>query len=808
MLLMAAAVAAATAVIDVERNPVRRHPAVHIPTTGPQQLIVKLHAANAVPGVAVDAVAPVAVEAGAAARLSALGVRTGLSLEGQRSITDNIHVVHVAGTGGEAVEEILARLRADPEVQYAELDQYRFVHAMPNDTLYSEQWYLMPPSPAMPSAIDAQTAWTTTTGSAGLVIADIDTGVVFDHPDLMPVSGGGRLLPGYCFISDPVIANNSSCPGPEASDPGDWVTQADLSTSECVNAGVTNTSVSSWHGTRVAGILGAITNNGMGIAGTTWAGKLLPVRAVGVCGGLDSDIISGMLWAAGIAVSGAPINTTPANVINLSLGGSGACPADWQDAISQVTARGVLIVASAGNESGPMDTPANCTGVAGVVGLRQAGTKVGYSSLGPQASLGAPAGNCVNNPSDTAPCIDSLITTTNLGAQGPSTNDYTGQYYCDPTTGSYTNGNCTIGNNQYRTYNLGTSFSAPQVAGVGALMLAVNAKLNSCQLISRLKEGALPFPQSSVGATTQPPMCPSADPNTGECICTNDGQTCGAGMANAPGALAAALRPIAAVAVPASVSPGQVVQLKATGSAAVTGHALSTFGWSNAGGLNLTIQDANTSTASVTLPSCGLATVALTVTDDAGRQDTAQVVISPTSVTTTAPASAGQTACSVTAPPVQVAVCPASGSVQAGGGTQSFAATLASTSDTSVVWQVNGIDGGNASVGTISSSGVYTPPASLPASGTVTVTAVSAADNSATASAKLTITPPPGSGGGGGALDWLTLLGAACAVVRRRARKTLQTVSAARRSAATSASAWFATLVTCGRLTKPWIIPR
>ena len=809
LLLMAAAVAAATAVIDVERNPVRHRPAAHSATTGTLPIIVKLRAPSAGPGIgAANAVAPGAIapadaapatgESAAAARLSALAERTGLSVERYRSITDDIHVLHVARTGGgESTQELLVRLRADPEVQYAELDQYRFVHSVPNDTLYSEQWYLMPPSPAMPSAIDAQTAWNTTTGSAGIVIADIDTGVRFDHPDLLSVSSGGRLLPGYCFISDAVIANTSSCPGPDASDPGDWVTQADLSTPECVNAGVTLTSVSSWHGTRVAGILGALSNNNTGIAGTTWAGMLLPVRAVGVCGGLDSDIISGMLWAAGIAVSGAPVNTTPASIINLSLGGSGACPAFWQDAINQVTAKGVLIVASAGNESGPIDAPANCSGVAGVVGLRQAGTKVGYSSLGPQAALGAPAGNCVNTPSDTAPCIDSLVTTTNLGSAGPGVNDYTGQYYCDQTTGSYAN--CPIGANQYRTYNLGTSFAAPQIAGIGALMRTVNAKLNSCQLISRLKEGALPYPQSSVGETTQPPLCPNAAAGTGECICTRDGQTCGAGMANAPGALAAALRPIAAVAVPAAVSAGQVVQLTATGSAAVTGHTISTFGWSNAGGLNLTIQNPNTSTASVTLPSCGLATVALTVTDDAGRQDTAEVVISPTSVTTAAPASAGQTACSATAPAVQVALCPASASVPTGG-TQGFAATLANTSDTSVVWQVNGVDGGNATVGTISSTGVYTAPASMPASG-VTVTALSAADNAATASANLTITPPPGSGGGGGALDWLTLLGAACAVV-------LHSVSAARKSAATSASAWFATAVTCGRLTKPWIIPR
>ena len=769
MLLMAAAVAAAAVAIDVERNPVRRHPAAQIPGIGSQQLIVKLRAAGAAPGVAaVNAAAPLVGESGTAARLDALAARTGLSLERYRSITDDIHVMHVGGAGGESAQEMLARLRADPQVQYAELDQYRFVHSVPNDSLYSEQWYLMPPSAAMPSAIDAQTAWSTSTGSTGLVIADIDTGVRFDHPDLLSASSGGRLLPGYCFISDKVIANNSSCPGPDASDPGDWVTQADLSTPECVNAGITLTSVSSWHGTRVAGILAALSNNNLGIAGTTWGPKLLPVRAVGVCGGLDSDIISGMLWAAGIAVSGAPANTSPANVINLSLGGSGACPQSYQDAVDEIAARGVLIVASAGNESGPIDTPANCAGVAAVVGLRQAGTKVGYSSLGPQAALGAPAGNCINTPSNTAPCIDSLITTTNLGAQGPGVNDYTGQYYCDQSTGSYAN--CPIGTNQYRTYNLGTSFAAPQVAGIGALMRTVNPKLNSCQLIARLKEGALPYPQSSVGETAQPPQCPNAAASTGECICTNDGQTCGAGMANAPGALAAALRPIAAVSVPASVSPGQVVQLKATGSAAAPSHTLSTFAWSNAGGLDISIQNASTSTASVTLPACGLATVALTVTDDAGREDTARVIISPTGVATTAPATAGQAACSVTPPPVEVALCPASAAVPAGGGTQSFAATLANTSDTGIVWQVNGIDGGNATVGTISSTGVYTAPASMPATGVVTVTALAAADNSATASAKLTVTAPPGSGGGGGTLDWLTLLGAACALVRRRAR--------------------------------------
>src|SRR5262249_20126029 len=154
---------------------------------------------------------------------------------------------------------------------------------------------------------------------------------------------------------------------------------------------------SSWHGTRVAGILGAITNNGVGVAGLTWSPQILPVRALGKCGGLDSDIIAGMLWAGGIAVSGAPNNPSPARIINMSLGGAGGCLGSYRDAIGQLTALGVLVVASAGNEGGPVDTPANCPGVAGIAGLRQAGTKVGYSSLGPQIALGAPAGNCGNS---------------------------------------------------------------------------------------------------------------------------------------------------------------------------------------------------------------------------------------------------------------------------------------------------------------------------------------------------------------------------------------------------------------------------
>src|SRR5438067_10104649 len=177
----------------------------------------------------------------------------------------------------------------------------------------------------------------------------------------------------------------------DASDPGDWVVQADLSKPEC-NGGTTSNS--SWHGTRVSGILGAVSNNGVGIAGMTWSAWLLPVRVLGKCGGTDLDIIAGMRWAAGIPVSGAPNNPYPARIENLSLGATSTCPQAYIDVINELAAKGVLVVASAGNEGGPVDAPANCPGVAAVAGLRHAGTKVGYSSLGPEVALSSPAGNC------------------------------------------------------------------------------------------------------------------------------------------------------------------------------------------------------------------------------------------------------------------------------------------------------------------------------------------------------------------------------------------------------------------------------
>jgi serine protease len=503
----------------------------------------------------------------------------------------------------------------------------------------------------------------------------------------------------------------------------------------------------------VAGILGAITDNATGIAGLTWNSWILPVRALGKCGGDDSDIESAMLWAAGIHVDGVPDNPYPAKIENLSIGAPGGCPASYQDVVDQLTQLGVLIVVSAGNDGGPVSAPANCPGVAAIAGLRQAGTKVGYSNLGPEIALGAPAGNC-GTIVPGAPCLYSLDTTYNLGTTTPTTNGYT---------------------NQTNT-NLGTSFSAPIVSGVAALMLSVNANLKSSELITRMQEGSQPFPQTSIDNTSpsQPASChvpaSSTDVQNVECICTLDDSTCGTGMANAPGAVAAALRPIAAISVPATIMAGGNVVLQAAGSAAACNHTITGYQWVSGDPAGHPVSSANAAATTVAAPTSGSFTVTLTVLDDAmpKRTDVASVTISPTAATTTAPSSAASSACLsavAVASPVTVSVSPTTAALQVGMAAQAFTAAVADTTNTAVTWQVNHVPGGNSTVGTISASGVYTPPAMVFGTLTVTVTAISQAVKTQSGSAQVVVTAPPA--GGGGSTDVLMLLATFLALARR-----------------------------------------
>jgi len=786
-----------------ERNPVRSHPV----ELGPQasRLVVgfRASAGNSVTKTirvrAKAQVMSITQAQTSQADVGSLSLRTRVAVSGSRQLTASMHVVFLPKTlYGADVDAVLQQLRADPAVEFADVDERRYPHALPNDPLFfptataSGQWYMQKPSTLTSTsdaaATDAVSAWDITMGSSGTVIADVDSGIRFDHPDLLRAGFGGRLLPGYDFVgqdldassSNPLgtflIANDGDGWDPDPSDPGDWIDSTDLANSSVFPSKNCSAANSSWHGTRVMGVLGALTNNDTGIAGMTWNPYLLPVRALGKCGGLDSDIMVGIQWAVGMHIDGVADNPYPADIINLSLGGTGsACPSSYRNLITQLTNMGVLVVASAGNESGPVDIPANCPGVLAVAGLRNIGTKVGYSSLGPEVGIGAPAGNCVN--SNGGPCLRSIDTTVNEGATIPGANAYTDQ-----------------GNP-----NLGTSFSAPIVSGVAALMRAVNANLTPPQLIARMKASATPYPKPAGVA-----VCVNGSTSSVECACTTS--TCGAGMVNALSAVKAALNPIAALKIPAGFTSGSAT-IDAGGSVAACNATVASYAWSGTAGVHIV---SGAASPAVNVMVSGAGTLTLVVTDSLGNTDTAVVTFNASGATTLAPSVAGTaaSACvadmSVTpaAPTVSAAYSPAGVAANASAtfvltfsNSNGFALTqsgiaVALPAGLSLGTQAPASTCGGAALSlTNTTSSVTLAAADIPAGGSCDisfsvnsatagtyVTSIAANDlmtgpaggNTAPASATLTVTAAGasgastggggGGGGGGGSLDWLDIM--------------------------------------------------
>jgi Subtilase family len=391
------------------------------------------------------------------------------------------------------------------------------------------QWYLRAPAGEVQSSLNVETAWDVGAGGASIVVAVLDTGVRFDHPDLQRAETGGNLLPGYDMVSEVNAANDGDGRDADASDPGDWLTLAELQSGGPFFQCDSPPRDSSWHGTQTSGLIAALTNNGIGIASVGRTMRVLPMRVLGKCGGFDSDIIAGMRWAAGLAVPGIPPNTNPARVINLSLGGDGACQAAYRDVVSEVNAAGAVVVAAAGNSVGhAVGTPANCPGAIAVGGLRHVGTKVGFSDLGPEISISAPAGNCVNTAAG-APCLYPIVTTSNSGLTTPVPDADGGSIYTDSFNRS-----------------LGTSFSAPLVAGTVALMLSAQPALTPAAIQALLRTTARPFPTTGgdngdgtpVLQCAVPPPIGSAQFDQLQCYCTTT--TCGAGIVDAGAAVLSA----------------------------------------------------------------------------------------------------------------------------------------------------------------------------------------------------------------------------------------------------------------------------
>lgn len=671
-----------------------------------------------------------------------LSGRHGIAMTDGSAVDRRAQVVFARGITSAKLAELLSK---DIDVEYAEPDRVRRAQSIPNDPLYPNgqisatpavgQWYLRPPTATNVSAINAEAAWDTTIGSSTVVVAVLDTGIRFDHPDLL-----GKTYPGYDFIGANVtVANDGDGRDADASDPGDWITTAEVNDPaspfyhcNTPDSGTYTGEGSTWHGTQVAGLIGAATDNGIGMASVGRNVMILPVRVLGKCIGYDSDIQAAMKWAAGISIPGVPDNTHPAKVINLSLGGSGSCGSSYQDAVNQVLAQGSTLVISAGNEGLAVTAPANCSGVIAVAGLRHAGTKVGYSSLGTEVAISAPAGNCV---STTGACLNPLLTTTNNGLTMPGTN-----LYSDSSNAS-----------------LGTSFSAPLVSGTVGLMLSANPALTTAQIRAGLQNSARPFPTSSDTTST---LCHA--PNSteqDECVCTTS--TCGAGMLDAAGAVAAAvsLRATPAPTVLVSSSAvdttiGASVTLDGSGTLPPAGRTIANYSWTvESGSSPASFSGVTTNpTATLVTSAPGMVVVKLTVTDSVGSTSFATISIN------------------VGAPPTAAFSPPSSSTTFTAGVTVPLdaSASTATSGRTIVAYQWSITSG--ASIGSLTSSSGQTVSLTTTAAGSITVSLTVTDSAGAVASTNSTFTvgaAPTSSGGGGGALDlgWLVAMMAAVVAV-------------------------------------------
>lgn len=283
-----------------------------------------------------------------------------------------------------AAAKALAAMSKNSDVEYVEPDFTATALNTANDPQFTSgnQWALQ--------KIAAPVAWNTTIGSSNVIVAVIDSGVSATHPDL-----AGKVLPGYDFINNDTDATDDN-----------------------------------GHGTAVAGLIGAATNNGIGMAGVSWNSMILPVKALGADGnGSYSAIANAIIWAA----------DRGARVINLSLGGTSASTT-LQNAVNYAWNRNCVVIAAAGNSGNNIPQyPGACSNVVAVSATDSNDLRPSWSNFGSYVDVSAPGVNV-------------------LTLQGA---------------------------NSYSNWN-GTSFSSPITAGVVALMASANSSLNNTALVNTL----------------------------------------------------------------------------------------------------------------------------------------------------------------------------------------------------------------------------------------------------------------------------------------------------------------------------------
>lgn len=404
----------------------------------------------------------------------------GLTVDNQ--IAADTHVVELSEPVSlSEAQEISKDLAADPNVAWAEPDQFVFTSAVdqtatsaggtiatPSDTQYATtQWNLWDTyGVGLGQGTLAMSEFYAVDAGAGSRVAVIDTGITA-HPDL-----DAQVIAGYDFVSDPAgLAAPRVDGGPDVpfdadaesgwdanpADPGDW-------------RGVAPVRTSSWHGTHVAGLIAAASNNTEGITGIVPGAKIQPIRALSWRGGLMSDIAASITWASGGHVDGVPDNPNPVDVVNMSFAVQAQCSVALQEAIDGAVQRGSVLVAAAGNANDDVAkyAPANCQNVIAVGATGRDGLRAPYSNYGAGIDISAPGGSGTGE--------GGVTSTVNLGVEGPTQAGYGAKE--------------------------GTSIAAAHVAAAAAYLSATDALATPADIMGRLmgRSAVRPFAQPTCDA--------------------------------------------------------------------------------------------------------------------------------------------------------------------------------------------------------------------------------------------------------------------------------------------------------------------